>query len=150
MFHNCKIRRKTFFLPFQFRSFPTEQFMLYYASILRHRTSQWRQLPQRGEKRGMKPHVSSYERGRNIVRVLVVLAIILGVTALMFTHDNSREQMILVIASASCVVGVIVVARLLCVCPHCGKRIVSGVLVLRICPKCKHDLLTGAKVKNKR
>ena len=86
----------------------------------------------------MKPHVSSYERGRNIVRVLVVLAIILGVSALMFTHENSREQMFLVIASA------------LCVCPHCGKRIVSGVLVLRVCPKCKHDLLTGAKVKNKR
>ena len=82
----------------------------------------------------MKPHVSSYERGRNIVRVLVVLAIILGVSALMFTHENSREQMFLVIASAACVVGVIV----------------SGVLVLRVCPKCKHDLLTGAKVKNKR
>ena len=98
----------------------------------------------------MKPHVSSYERGRNIVRVLVVLAIVLGVSALMFTQENSREQLALVIASAACVVGVIVVARFLCVCPHCGKRIVSGVLVLRVCPKCKHDLLTGAKVKNKR
>ena len=64
----------------------------------------------------MKPHVSSYERGRNIVRVLVVLAIILGVSALMFTHENSREQMFLVIASAACVVGVLVVARLLSAC----------------------------------
>ena len=106
--------------------------------------------PRAGEQQGMKPHVSSYERGRNIVRVLVVLAIVLGVSALMFTQENSREQMALVIASAACVVGVIVVARFLCVCPHCGKRIVSGVLVLRVCPKCKHDLLTGAKVKNKR
>ena len=98
----------------------------------------------------MKPHVSSYERGRNIVRVLVVLAIILGVSALMFTHENSREQMFLVIASSACVVGGVLVGCLFCVCPHCGKRIVSGVLVLRVCPKCKHDLLTGAKVKNKR
>ena len=106
--------------------------------------------PREGEQQGMKPHVSSYERGRNIVRVLVVLAIVLGVSALMFTQENSREQMALVIASAACVVGVIVVARFLCVCPHCGKRIVSGVLVLRVCPKCKHDLLTGVKVKNKR
>ena len=56
----------------------------------------------------MKPHVSGYERGRNIVRVLVVLAIVLGVAALMFTQENSREQMLLVIGSAACVVGVIV------------------------------------------
>ena len=98
----------------------------------------------------MKPHVSSYERGRNIVRILVVLAVVLGVCALMFTQENSQEQMFLVIGSAACVVGVFVVARILCVCPHCGKRIVSGVLVLRVCPKCKHDLITGAKVKNKR
>ena len=107
-------------------------------------------VPREGAGKEMKPHVSGYERGRNIVRVLVVLAIILGVAALMFTQENSREQMLLVIGSAACVVGVIVVARLLCVCPHCGKRIVSGVLVLRVCPKCRHDLLTGAKVKKQR
>ena len=106
--------------------------------------------PREGAGKEMKPHVSGYERGRNIVRVLVVLAIILGVAALMFTQENSREQMLLVIGSAACVVGVIVVARLLCVCPHYGKRIVSGVLVLRVCPKCRHDLLTGAKVKKQR
>ena len=98
----------------------------------------------------MKPHVSSYERGRNIVRILVVLAIVLGVSALMFTQENSREQVFLVIGSAACVIGVIVAARFLCVCPHCGKRIINGVLVLRVCPKCKHDLLTGEKIKKKR
>ena len=124
--------------------------MLYYSTILRQQTSKERQLPQEGEKQGMKPHVSSYERGSNIVRVLVVLAVIFGISALMFTQPDSREQMILVLASAACVVGVLVAARLLCVCPHCGKRIMNGVLVLRVCPKCKHDLLTGAKVKNKR
>ena len=31
-------------------------------------------------------------------------------------------------------------------CPHCGKRIVNGVLVLKVCPKCKHSLVTGKKV----
>ena len=97
----------------------------------------------------MKPHVSSYERGRNIVRILVGLAIVFGVAALMFTHENSREQVILVVASACCVVAVIVAARFLCVCPHCGKRIINGVLVLRVCPKCKHDLLTGEKIKKR-
>ncbi len=95
----------------------------------------------------MKPHISDYERGRNIVRILVVLAIIFGLIALMFTKTDSLEQMILVCASAACVISVIVVARFMCICPHCGKRIISGVLVLRVCPKCKHDLITGQKVK---
>ena len=98
----------------------------------------------------MKPHVSDFERGRKIVLILVVLAIVFGMSALMFTKTDSREQMILVIGSAACVVGVIVVARFLCVCPHCGKRIVNGVLVLKVCPKCKHSLITGQKVKKGR
>ncbi|MBR2188212.1 MAG: hypothetical protein IJ860_02210 [Eubacterium sp.] len=98
----------------------------------------------------MKPHVSDFERGRNIVRVLVVLAIVLGVSALMFTQNDSKEQMVLVLAAFACVIAVIVVARFLCVCPHCGKRIVSGVLVLKVCPQCKHSLITGQKVKTKR
>ena len=97
----------------------------------------------------MKPHVSDFERGRNTVRVLVVLAIVLGISALMFTQPDSREQMVLVFAAFACVIAGIVVARLMCVCPHCGKRIVSGVLVLKVCPQCKHSLITGQKVKTK-
>ncbi len=95
----------------------------------------------------MKPHLSDFERGRRIVRILVVVAVMLGVSALMFTEENSKEQMYLVIGAAACVLGVIVAARLLCICPHCGKRIVSGVLVLKVCPKCKHSLITGQKIK---
>ena len=98
----------------------------------------------------MKPHVSDFERGRKIVMILVVLAIIFGITALMFTQEKSREQMCLVLGAFGCVIAVIVVARFLCVCPHCGKRIISGVLVLKVCPKCKHSLITGTKVKTKR
>ena len=98
----------------------------------------------------MKPHVSDFERGRRIVMILVVLAIIFGLSALMFTQENSKEQMYLVFAAFGCVIAVVVVARFLCVCPHCGKRIVSGVLVLKVCPKCRHSLITGAKVKTKR
>ncbi len=95
----------------------------------------------------MKPHVSDFERGRRIVKALVALAIILGLASLIFTKENSKEQLILVIGAAVCVVAVIVVAMTMCVCPHCGKRIISGVLVLNVCPKCKHSLLTGKKVK---
>lgn len=106
-------------------------------------------MPKEREEIDMKPHVSDFERGRNIVRILVVLAIIFGICALMFTAENSKEQMFLVLASAACIVAVFVVARFLCICPHCGKRIVSGVLVLKVCPKCKHSLITGQKIKKK-
>ena len=95
----------------------------------------------------MKPHVSSFERGRTIVRVLVALAVILGLSALIFANENSQQQMILMLGSIACLLAVIVVSRMLCVCPHCGKRIVNGVLVLKVCPKCKHNLITGEKMK---
>ena len=98
----------------------------------------------------MKPHVSEFERGRNIVRILLVLAIIFGIAAMMFTKTDSREQVFLVLAAFACVIAIIVVARSMCVCPHCGKRIVNGVLVLKVCPKCKHSLISGAKIKNRR
>lgn len=98
----------------------------------------------------MKPHVSDFERGRAVVRILVVVAVVCGLCALLFTQENSREQMYLVLASFACVIAVIVVARIMCICPHCGKRIVSGVLVLKVCPKCKHSLITGEKIKSKR
>ena len=98
----------------------------------------------------MKPHVSDFARGRRIVRILVGLAVALGLCALMFTQENSQQQMFLILASCACVVSVIVVARFMCICPHCGKRIVSGVLVLKVCPKCKHSLITGEKMKNSR
>ena len=50
-------------------------------------------MPKEGEEIDMKPHVSDFERGRNLVRILVVLAIIFGICALMFTAENSKEQM---------------------------------------------------------
>ena len=94
----------------------------------------------------MKRQLSEFERGRRIVLIFVILAIVLGVTALMFTKEDSKEQMILVSAAFFCVIAVIVSARLFCRCPHCGKSIVNGVLVLKVCPKCKHSLITGKKV----
>ncbi len=93
----------------------------------------------------MKRQLSEFERGRRIVLIFVILAVVLGVAALMFTKEDSREQMILVIAAFVCVAAVVISARLFCRCPHCGKRIVNGVLVLKVCPRCKHSLITGKK-----
>ena len=43
--------------------------------------------------------------------------------------------------------AILVVAARGCRCPSCGKRIISGVLVLDTCPRCKRNLYTGDKPK---
>ncbi len=95
----------------------------------------------------MKHHISDFERGRNIVKVLVALAVAFSLIALMFTKENTSQNLYLILAALACIVGVVFVSLRFCRCPHCGKRILNGVLVLKVCPKCKRSLLTGAKVK---
>ena len=95
----------------------------------------------------MKDHVSDFERGRKIVQILLVLAIVFGVTALVFTAENSNQQFVFILAAFVCLLGLVITSLTLCRCPHCGKHILNGVLVVKICPKCKRSLTTGKKVK---
>lgn len=95
----------------------------------------------------MKNHVSDFERGRSIVKVLIALAVACALIALMFTHENSQQQAFLMLGSLACLAGVLIVSARFCRCPHCGKRIINGVLVLKVCPKCKRSLITGKKIK---
>ncbi len=95
----------------------------------------------------MKPHQSKFDRGRKIIVIFVALAILFGVLALMFTTENSRAQVIYVLAAFACIAGVIITSLTMCRCPYCGKRILNGVLVVKVCPKCKRSLSTGKKVK---
>ena len=95
----------------------------------------------------MKGHVSDFERGRKIVLVLLILAIAFGIIALVFCAENSGQQMAYILAAFVCIVGIVITSVLLCRCPHCGKRILTGVLVVKVCPKCKRSLTTGKKVK---
>ena len=95
----------------------------------------------------MKPRVSSFERGRKLVVIFLVMAIVLCAYALLFTKEYSRENFVAVIGGFLCFAAMIVTAATLCRCPHCGKRIISGVLVLKVCPKCKRILTTGEKIR---
>ena len=95
----------------------------------------------------MKPHQSLFERGRKIVILLIAFAIFFGVAGLMFSADNSRSQIIYILCSFACILGVVITSAVLCRCPHCGKRIVNGVLVVKVCPRCKRSLTTGKKIK---
>ena len=95
----------------------------------------------------MNSRVSAFERGKRIVIILLALAVLLCLYALMFTEEYSKENLIAVIAAFFYFIAMIVTAAQLCRCPHCGKRIISGVLVVKVCPKCKRSLTTGNKVR---
>lgn len=97
----------------------------------------------------MKPHSSGFERGRRIVLVLVALAVLFGIIAFMFSGEDSKEQLLFISGAFLCILGAAITAFMLCRCPHCGKRILNGVLVLKVCPNCKHSLTTGSKVKHR-
>lgn len=95
----------------------------------------------------MKPPISAFEHGKRIVAVLLGLAVVFCLYALMFTEEYSKENLIAVMAGFVCFVAMIIAAAQLCRCPHCGKRIIFGVLAVKVCPKCRRSLATGNKVR---
>ena len=97
----------------------------------------------------MKQHLSAFERGRRIVIVLVAVTIVLSLAALVFSEEGSTERLVLTLAAFGGLIGTVAATLHFCRCPHCGKRILNGVMVATVCPKCRHSLITGEKVKKK-
>ena len=96
----------------------------------------------------MKPsYTGSFARGQKLVRYLMVAALIAGAAALLLFREGTVQQTLCVLLAAALIAAVIVVAMSQCRCPHCGKRIINGVLVLSTCPNCKYNLYTGEKAK---
>ena len=90
---------------------------------------------------------SDYARGQKLVRSLLVLALIAGAAGLLLYREGTTGQTVCVLLAAALIAAVLVVAARDCRCPHCGKRIINGVLILDTCPRCKHNLYTGDKPK---
>jgi hypothetical protein len=97
----------------------------------------------------MKKHLSAFERGRRIVVAMIAITILLSAATLLFTEDGSTERMVLTLAAFGGLIGTVGATLHFCRCPHCGKRILAGVMVATVCPKCRHSLITGEKVKKK-
>ena len=90
---------------------------------------------------------TAFARGQKLVRRLLAAAMVCGAAGLLLFREGTTEQAVCVLLSAVLIVAVIVVAARDCRCPHCGKRIINGVLVLSSCPRCRRDLYTGDKPK---
>ena len=90
---------------------------------------------------------SRFARAQKLVRYLMVLALISATAGLLLFREGTIQQVVCVFVSAACIIAVFVVAARDCRCPHCGKRIINGVLVRDTCPKCHYNLYTGDKPK---
>ena len=88
-----------------------------------------------------------YARGQKLVRWLLAFSIAAALAGLLLCQEGTRQQFLFMLLSIAFMVGVIVVIVRDCRCPACGKRIISGVLVLSVCPRCKRSLYTGDKMK---
>ena len=92
----------------------------------------------------------SFERGRELVRYLMLCTIVSAVAALLLTEMGSIPQAVLIVLSFVLLIAMITVAYRMCRCPYCGKHIIAGALTLKCCPACNRDLSTGKKVKKSR
>ena len=88
-----------------------------------------------------------FARGQKTIRILLALAVVLGLAGFLLFPQQSMQQTVCILGSLACLIGIPVVAKRDCRCPHCSKAVFGGVLVIRVCPNCKRDLYSGGKVK---
>lgn len=94
----------------------------------------------------MKQYSTSFTKGREMAKQLVVTAVIACVASL-FTEAYPPIQLISVGVSVLAMIATIYVVVKYCRCPHCGKTVFFGILKIEVCPKCRHSLITGNKIK---
>ena len=68
-------------------------------------------------------------------------------SGLLLYREGTTGQLVCVLLCAALIAAILSIAARDCRCPSCGKRIISGVLVLDTCPRCKRNLYTGDKPK---
>ena len=82
----------------------------------------------------------TFKQAKIVTMVLVLFAVVLCVVGLMgFEEGSAVRNQLGVIASVAFVVGIAVMV-LWCKCPHCGRRIIRGALMVKKCPGCGKPL----------
>ena len=98
----------------------------------------------------MKPsYTSNFEYGKRMSKICMIAAICLCLMSLLLVPAGSMAQGALILAGMAFIIGAFVVMYKYCRCPHCGKHIMTGVLVITSCPRCHRNLNTGKKTKKR-
>ena len=98
----------------------------------------------------MKPKfTSNFEYGKRTSKYCIIAAIILCLASILLVPQGTMAQFILLVAAFATIIAAFVVMYRNCRCPYCGKRIMTGVLVVTSCPRCHRNLSTGRKSKKR-
>lgn len=98
-----------------------------------------------------KVYENTFVHGRELTKKLVIATVIGCALSLLFmVQGNTTMQFLLIGFTTIGMIGSVYVIFKYCVCPHCGKHITMGLLVIENCPRCRRNLVTGKKGKKNR
>lgn len=89
----------------------------------------------------------TFEYGRQLAKTSVICAVIVCIVNIFFFPAGSAAQLVGLGVSLILMVATVVIMYKYCRCPYCGKRIMTGVLTVKVCPSCRRSLASGKKVK---
>ena len=98
----------------------------------------------------MKPYVNGFFEGRELLKKILVAALLTSVLSIVGRAFNPTMQLLFSGVTVILFVWAVFVVVRQCRCPYCGKIIFLGVLAVKTCPKCRRDLTSGKKVKKSR
>lgn len=90
---------------------------------------------------------NDFQYGQSRVKTLIYAGVGCALLALVCGLFSKTIESVLMIVTLVIIAWAFVVLFRYCKCPHCGHRIVFGVLAVTTCPACRRSLTTGKKVK---
>ena len=94
----------------------------------------------------MNVYENDFVYGRRLLKIAMAAAVIFCIATLLVPNGSSLYLTFFVLTIAAFVLSAVIIYKY-CRCPHCGKLIFLGVLSITTCSRCRHDLITGKKVK---
>ena len=94
-----------------------------------------------------KTYENTFVQGRELTKKLIIATVISCVMSIVCEQIGSPVQPLFFWLTVLIFAAVIYVMVKYCRCPHCGKRIMFGVLKITVCPSCRRSLITGKKAK---
>ena len=86
---------------------------------------------------------SDFEKGRQYIRILLCVAMVIVGTSYFVAAPGTPQQTGSLIAGFACVLATVFVNFKYCRCPYCGKVLFTGFNYHDTCPRCKRTVNTS-------
>lgn len=94
-----------------------------------------------------KVYENTFVQGRELVKKFFAAAVISAALGIVCEQMGNPVAPYLLVLTLVIMIATVYVMFKMCRCPHCGKRILTGVFVATTCPGCRRSLVTGKKMK---